>query len=149
MWHALGRIIVVPLAFLISALAAIAILLTLGLERLTHEMGAPLGNLDDPDKLFQLWDFGAIGLALVSGVTIIPALLAILIGEIVRIRSWIYYVVAGGLALVAIPLLAGLAGAPTPDGTASSTIFASAWPIFATAGFASGGLYWLLAGRNT
>jgi hypothetical protein len=148
MWRAIGRIIIVPVAFLLSALVAIFVLLTIGLEQLTHATGAPIGNLDDPDHLFQLWDIGAIGLSLVSGATIIPALLAVVVGEVARIRSWIYYVLAGGLALVAIPLLAGLAGTSSPDGATAPTLFVSAWPIFATAGFAAGGLYWLLAGRN-
>ena len=54
-----------------------------------------------------------------------------------------YYVVAGGLSLAAIPVLAA------PEGAELSAILAShAMTIFATAGFAGGFIYWLLAGAR-
>ncbi|MGH1419624.1 MAG: hypothetical protein ACRBCJ_12265 [Hyphomicrobiaceae bacterium] len=149
MWHAIGRIIVIPIAFILSALIVIAVLLTLGLEHITQSLGGPVHTIEDPDQLFKLWDMGAIGLTIVSGATIIPALLAILVGEIARIRSWIYYVLTGGISVVAIPLLAGIAQSTSPEVTTTApSLFANTWPIFATAGFAGGGLYWLLAGRK-
>ena len=33
----------------------------------------------------------------------LPALLAVVAGEVLRIRSWTYYVLAGGASLAAIP----------------------------------------------
>jgi hypothetical protein len=67
----------------------------------------------------------------------------VVIGEVARIRSIAYYVVGGGIALAAIPLLAryGQGGTiASPD--------AIVWQVFATAGFAAGFVYWLIAGRN-
>ena len=63
---------------------------------------------------------------------------------VARIRSLIYYVVGGGLALAAVPLLAryGQGGTAMPDPDQL------VWQVFATAGFAGGFVYWLLAGRN-
>ena len=67
----------------------------------------------------------------------------VIVGEIARIRSLVYYVAGGGVALAAIPLLARSAsGAPSPR---PSTLV---WQVFATAGFAGGFVYWLIAGRN-
>jgi len=68
-----------------------------------------------------------------------PALLLALVGEVAQIRNWIFYVVGGGLAMLAVPLLA------SQPGTAFD---AKMMTVFATSGFAGGALYWLLAGRN-
>jgi hypothetical protein len=72
----------------------------------------------------------------------IPALVVVILGEVARIRSLIYYVVGGGAALAAMPLLArlGEASLGVPGGVL--------WQVFATAGFAAGFVYWLIAGRN-
>ena len=56
--------------------------------------------------------------------------------------KWTDYVLAGGAALAAIPLLAGRA-ADTASLPASEYM-----TIFATAGFAGGLIYWVLAGRG-
>ena len=53
-----------------------------------------------------MFDLMNQGLLLTTGLTVIPALLVVFIGEIARIRSALYYVVGGGLALAAVPLLA-------------------------------------------
>ena len=37
--------------------------------------------------------------------TLLPALLLVIVGEVARIRSAIYYVVGGGVALAVVPLL--------------------------------------------
>lgn len=138
MWRAIGRLFVVPLSFLLAAMVAGWVLLTLGLERVTQavHVESDAGNLD---MLFNIVDEG---LVFVGGSTIIPALIVILIGEIARIRSILYYIVGGGLSLVAIPLLAGYAD---PSGFAAPDVVV--WQVFATAGFAGGFIYWLLAGR--
>jgi hypothetical protein len=82
---------------------------------------------------------GTVGPALTG----LPALIAVVAGEVLRVRSWMYYVVAGGLALAAIPILAA------PDTAELSAVLAShAMTIFAAAGFAGGFLYWLLAGAR-
>jgi predicted outer membrane lipoprotein len=138
-WRAMGRLILVPLAFLFATLTAAFVLVTLGLERVTvmlHGRGA------EPDSLAALIDLFAEGVLLASALTIIPALVVVLVGEIARIRSLLYYLVGGGAALLAVPLLARL-------GEASSGFAGTAlWQVFATAGFAAGLVYWLIAGRT-
>lgn len=138
MWRAIGRLFVVPLSFLLGAMVAGWVLLTLGLERATQAVHLER-EADNLDMLFDMVDHG---LVFAGGSTIIPALIVILIGEIARIRSILYYVLGGGLSLVAIPLLAGYA-----DASGFSAPDAVVWQVFATAGFAGGFIYWLLAGR--
>lgn len=139
-WRTIGRIIVVAFAFFLATMAAGFVLFTLGLERVTGELHR-LGS--DGDTVTASLSMLDQGLALVASVSIIPALLVIFVGEIVRIRSVIYYVAGGGAALAAVPLLARVqqSGAfAMPEHTV--------WQVFATAGFAGGLLYWLIAGRN-
>lgn len=139
-WRTFGRLILIPVAVLIAGLIGGLVLVTLGLERITQ---ATQGRWQNGDTIGGLYELFIQGQLLVSGLTLIPALTIVIIGEVARVRSMLYYVLGGGLALVAVPLLAryGEAGAisalPTP-----------VWQVFATAGFAGGWIYWLIAGRN-
>jgi radical SAM superfamily enzyme YgiQ (UPF0313 family) len=135
----IGRLIMVPLAFLLAMLAASAVLLSLGLERVTVAMT----NSDGEEAIGTVFGVLKYGWILTSGVTLLPACLIVLAGEISRIRSAIYYIVGGGAAMAAIPLLARL-GPQAASGGAS--IFS--WQVFATAGFVGGFVYWLIAGRR-
>jgi len=139
-WKTIGRIIVVVFAFFLATVCAGFVLFTLGLERITGELHRLGPNSDGVEVSLSMLDQG---LALIAGVSIIPALLVIFVGEIARIRSMVYYVAAGGLALATVPLLARAqqAGAfAMPEHTV--------WQVFATAGFAGGFVYWLVAGRT-
>ena len=140
-WRTAGRLlIVIPFAMLAASLTVMFILVTLGLERITAFLHAAPIETDDPEQLFAIMDQS---LMLIASLTLIPALLVVIVGEIARIRSWIYYVAGGGVALAAIPLLARYG----QSGTITSPE-AVVWQIFATAGFAGGFVYWLIAGRN-
>jgi hypothetical protein len=136
----LGRMIVVPMAFVVASIVTLFVLLTLGYERVVHFITGNAGA-DGIDAIFGIFSHGVL---LASGLTILPALALVIIGEVVRIRSTLYYVLGGGAALVAIPLLVRFGqegGNNTPD-------LIAVWQVFATAGFAGGFVYWLVAGRN-
>lgn len=135
----IGRLLWVAIAFFIAMFAAMIVLMTLGLETLTHAMK----NVDDADLMFDAYDFLWTGTAVVSAATLVPAVLVVVVGEIGRIRSWLYYMLGGGVALLVIPLFAQIDTAPMPQ-----LSLPSLWQVFATAGFAGGLVYWLLAGRN-
>lgn len=135
----IGRLIWVAIAFFIAMFAAMIVLTTLGLETLTHAMK----NIDDADLMFDAYDFLWTGTVVVSAATLVPAVLLVVVGEIGRIRSWLYYMIGGGVALVVIPLFAQIDTAQIPQ-----LSLPSLWQVFATAGFAGGLVYWLLAGRN-
>jgi hypothetical protein len=137
--RAIGRLIMVPLAFLLGTVAAMFILFTLGMEKITHALA---GRAIEADAS-QIFEFMRQASALASAATIVPAILLVIVGEVARIRSSAYYILGGGAALCALPLMA-MAGSLSSDLTPLGTL----WTVFATAGFAGGFVYWLLAGRN-
>lgn len=135
--RAVGRIFVVPLGFLLAMAVALAVLVTLGLERVTHTVH---GRSFDEQTLGQMLDVLADAVALSRVASIV---LVVLVGEVARIRSALYYIVGGGIALAALPLLKASGG----PGTGMADI-GLGWQVFATAGFAGGAIYWLVAGRR-
>lgn len=139
-WRTLWRIIVVVFAFLIAAVATGFVLVSLGVERATQVVHGTdvLGN--SVEGVLELMGAAA---RLLSAMTIMPALALVIIGEVARVRSSLYYIVGGGAALVAIPLLARIG--QSGGGALPALIV---WQVFATAGFAGGFVYWLLAGRR-
>lgn len=130
-------------AFLIAAVTALGVLLALGAIWVGDELRAAAP--DDPllvkgAPIFGLVLFtGTVGPAL----TALPALITVITGEALRIRSWIYYVPAGGAALAVIPILGA-----SPSADISAIIGSHAMTLFAAAGFAGGFIYWLLAGMR-
>ena len=139
-WRTLGRMFYIPLALLIAAAATCFVLVTLGLERITGALHISTRGGDAVETVLKLMNQGIV---LTTGMTVIPALLVVLIGELASIRSATYYVAGGGAALAAIPLLAQI-------GKTGSFVLPEqiVWLVFATAGFAGGFVYWLLAGRS-
>jgi hypothetical protein len=138
---ALGRVIVVSMAFIVSAAAAIFVFVTLGLEHASQAMYGEGG--EGLNSLPALMDFLWQAYVLTSTVTLLPALAVVLIGEVGRIRSVLYYVAGGGAASTLFPLLAYLG--PSPAGEPTTPVV---WQVLATAGFVGGFVYWLLAGRR-
>ena len=135
------RMVWVVVAFSIAALAALAVLFALGAIWAGSELRAAAP--DDPlvQEGAPIFGFMVFVSTVSPALTALPALIAVVAGEVLRVRSWLYYVLAGGLALAAIPVLAA------PDMAELPAILASrSTTIFATAGFTGGFLYWLLAG---
>lgn len=136
----LGRLILVPVAFCFAAAVSLFVAITLGLEKITAAMSGREGGAETIDAY---WEIAMQGGLLLAGVTIVPAVLLVIVGEVARIRSWLYYMIGGGLALGLLPL-ATLAGAPDLSAMPPTAL----WQVLATAGFAGGLVYWLLAGRT-
>lgn len=139
--RSIWRVVVVSFAVLVAVAIAAAVLVSLGLERVTQAMqGSDVmaANIDGAmDGLLAI-------LRLLSAMTVLPALALVVVGEVARIRSALYYVIGGGAAMVAIPMLARIGQAGGATGGPSLLV----WQVFATAGFAGGLVYWLLAGRR-
>ena len=136
----IGRIIWVPIAFVLSGLVCAFVIVTLGLERLTQYTN----GFDDPDLTVQgSFELVQSMVVLVQAFTLLPAIMIVLVGEIARIRSVYYYVVGGGLAAVSAPLLARIGATGAMEVPAVAV-----WQVFATGGFIAGFVYWLLAGRR-
>ena len=130
-------------AFVIAAAAALAVLFALGAIWVGDELRAAAP--DDP-----LLEQGApiVGVVLFAGtvgpaLTALPGLIAAVVGEVLKIRSWMYYVPAGGAALAVIPILAAPQTAELAEVVGSHAMM-----VFAAAGFAGGFVYWLLAGAR-
>jgi len=137
------RMLWVVVAFCLAIAVALAALFALGAIWVGDELRAAAPS----DPLLQQ---GAplFGMVLFAGtvapaLNVLPALIAVMAGEVLRIRSWIYYVLAGGAALASIPILAAPPSADLPAILASQYM-----TVFAAAGFAGGFVYWLLAGAR-
>lgn len=128
-------------ALVIAALIALAVLLALGAVWVGDELKEAAPNdplLRDGAPIFGVVLFAG---TVTPALTALPALVAVVAGEVLSIRSWMYYVLAGGAALAVVPLLAA------PQGADLTAIAASHYmTIFAASGFAGGFIYWLLAG---
>jgi hypothetical protein len=139
-WRVLGRLVMVPLGFILATLMSATILFTLGFERLTHTIYRRDVVIED---WFRTLDLASDTIGLLSTFTVIPAILLVIVGEVARIRSSVYYIVGGGAVLAAWPLMNRF-GAIGQD----PSKLADLWTVFATAGFAGGFIYWLVAGRR-
>ncbi|MDZ4841514.1 MAG: hypothetical protein SH859_05135 [Hyphomicrobium aestuarii] len=83
----------------------------------------------------------SIGLNPAYLVTAVLVAVAIVVAEWFRIRFTLYYMVAGGLAVVAAAYAMGLQQAGAQDPMVL-------WKVYATAGVLGGAIYWLIAGRR-
>ena len=130
-------------AFIIAAAAALAVLFALGAIWVGDELRAAAPDdplLEKGAPIFGVVLFaGTVGPAL----TALPGLIAAVVGEVLKIRSWMYYVPAGGAALAVIPILAAPQTAELAE-----VVGSHAMTVFAAAGFAGGFVYWLLAGAR-
>jgi len=140
MMRALGRIILLPIAFVLAAVATLLVVFSLGQERVVAAISA---RGTDEVPVDAIMDVLALALRFASVHSLVPALLLVIVGEAARIRSAVYYIVGGGVALAIVPLLTRL-GQPASVLELSPAV----WQVLATAGFAGGFVYWLLAGRN-
>jgi hypothetical protein len=140
MLRTVGRLIWVPIAFLLSGLVSLFVLVSLGQERIVQAMARRGADQTTVDAAVEL--FGVV-LQFFTSYSLLPAILLVIIGEVARLRAALYYVIGGGAALAAVPLLTRLNQPASAFGVAEVV-----WQVLATAGFAGGFVYWLLAGRN-
>jgi hypothetical protein len=144
MLRALGRVILLPIAFLLATMATLFVIISVGQEKIVAAMtGMRSEELQINAALDFLGRAVQMALQLASVQTLLPALLLLIVGEVARIRSVIYYVVGGGVALAVVPLLTRI---DHPAGLLE--LSPVVWQVLATAGFAGGFVYWVLAGRN-
>jgi hypothetical protein len=144
--RAIGRLLLVPIGLVLAAVMAMLVISTLGLERVTQEMHRQGGG-GGLEGISWLAQFGLKALSALTGfgsvAAIVPVLIVIVVGEVGRIRSSLYYILGGGVALAIIPFLARLGGSAQ-----AAMPPAFVWQVLATAGFAAGFVYWLVAGRS-
>ena len=138
MLRALGRIILLPIAFVLAAAATLFVIFSLGQERVVQAMSGrgpdevPIGAVSTSSA----WRCGSPPCT--------PWCRRCCWSSSARRRasaSALYYIVGGGVALAVVPLLTRL-GQPASVLELSPVV----WQVLATAGFAGGFVYWLLAG---
>ena len=140
MLRALWRVIVLPIAFVLAVVATLVVIISLGQERAVQALSA---RGPESIPINAVVDLAALAMRLASIYTLVPALLLVIVGEVARIRSALYYVIGGGIALAIVPMLTRV-NQPMTVLELSPVV----WQVLATAGFAGGFVYWLLAGRN-
>jgi hypothetical protein len=138
--RAVGRVLWLPFAFLLAALVTVYVVISLGQERIVQAIS---GRGPDEIPINAGFDLLRLAMSFISVQAVLPALLLVVIGEVARIRSALYYVAGGGAALAMVPLMERL-GQPMTVLDLSPVV----WQVLATAGFAGGFVYWLLAGRK-
>ena len=138
--RAVGRVLWLPFAFLLAALVTVYVVISLGQERIVQAIS---GRGPDEIPINASFDLLRLAMSFISVQAVLPALLLVVIGEVSRIRSALYYVAGGGAALAMVPLMERL-GQPMTVLDLSPVV----WQVLATAGFAGGFVYWLLAGRK-
>jgi len=144
-WPVIGRILAVVFGFLLAAVAGLITLFTLGAHWAAQE--ATTHTPAQADEMSRALNEGlgviAFFMTVTPLLTLLPAMAVVAIGEVARMRSALYYVPASGAAAAIMPLIS----AP-PEVAASPSYSAEYFTIIATAGFAGGFVYWLIAGRN-
>jgi hypothetical protein len=135
---ALHRIIAVVGGFFLSILSGAFVLFGLSGYYLAFHL-----NSDGAYSLSQYIDNALTILsAFTAPITLIPAVIIVVAGELAHIRSMLYYIVAGGAAAVVMPLVV------TPPDGPSGAYSGAYFSVVATSGFAAGFVYWLVAGRR-
>lgn len=138
MGRMIGRLFLVPFGFVLAMLVVLGVLFYFGQERMFGTLGGA-----DMDHMFEVLE-RLMGLLkeVFRAETIMLPIALVIAGEVSGIRNPIYYVGAGGLSVGIIPKLAWF-GIANVLGENSEL-----WPVFASAGFAGGFVYWLIAGRG-
>lgn len=144
-WPAIRRILAVAFGFVVATLAGALTLFVLGARWAAQEATAYTPETADEMSRFLNEGLGVIAFffTVAPVLTLLPAVAAAVLGEVARVRSLLYYVMAGGAAAALMPLIAAQSQAVEGGGYS-----APYFTIIATAGFAAGFIYWLLAGRN-
>jgi hypothetical protein len=138
------RVLWAATVFVFAVAVALGVLFLLGSLWVGDELRATAPN----DQMLRHGGASIFGMVLFVGtvtpaLTVLPAAIAAIVGEALRIRSWMYYVLGGGAAMAAIPVLASPGAASLPAIPTGQYM-----TIFAGSGFIGGFVYWLLAGRN-
>jgi len=147
-WSVVRRVAAVLLAFLLACVTAIIVLFLVGAEWAARELAAQSARdsaMPSPGEevLFHGIGFIAFFAQVAPTLSILPGLVAAIAGEVAKIRAVLYYVVTGGFAMIVMPLAYIMQNVP-----AEAVPSIQYLTIYATAGFAAGLIYWLVAGRN-
>jgi hypothetical protein len=137
----IGRVFVIFFAFLIASMAA----------GITIALGLLAGEWDllqaDPVAQGAFWVTSAVGTSFAGAAGFMPLLLVAILAEAFRLRSAIFYALAGiGIALLAY--YAWGFGNPYEESIDEAGPIARGIELVVAAGVVFGLTYWLIAGRK-
>jgi hypothetical protein len=136
----LGRIIVIVFALIVAIMAA-GITLAIGI------IAPDWAGIDaDPLERVSFFIVSFFATSFVGAVAILPAALVIVVSEAARLRSFLYYGLAG--AWVGFASYYGSDISVRLENTTDVAPVANALQLAAAAGIIGGLAYWLIAGRN-
>jgi hypothetical protein len=156
----IGRALVVFSALLCGSVSAFVFLpIAVFLDPVAHEFDIPtfivgllaaIVHAGDPERLGAYFAFAWTALMIVCA---LPLTICALVGEIARVRSWLWYAAGTGSVAAAMPLLlragAGLRTQATRSiDTATQRAEYRFLLLFFLTGVLSGTVYWLIAGRR-
>jgi hypothetical protein len=137
---AFGRLIVIFFAF-IAAVVAAGLVLTVGI------LSPDWASADsDPFERVSFFVFAFFATSFVGAAATLPALVLIVLAEIARMRSFLYYGVAG--AVVGLSAYFGSNISARLDNTTDMAPVGHTLQLAAAAGIIGGLVYWLIAGRK-
>ena len=135
-----GRIVVIIFAVILASLAA-GIALAIGI------IAPDWATMDsDPVERVTFFIFAFFATSLVGAAAILPALVLIAVAEAMRIRSFLYYGVGGGL--VGLASYFGSDISSRLENTTDVTPVGHVLQLAAAAGIIGGLVYWVIAGRK-
>ncbi|MEJ2123715.1 MAG: hypothetical protein P8Y67_03145 [Alphaproteobacteria bacterium] len=140
------RAIMVAFAFAVAVTVGVitlfALAFGLGVQAITQQPAVPGGAEEEMAVVLNhLLDALVLIISLAEALTLLPAIILLVIGELAKIRSWMYYVPAGAIACAVMPLL-------LRQYSEDFTFSAPHYAVLALAGSAAGWMYWLIAGRD-
>jgi hypothetical protein len=139
----IGRILAVGFSFLLASFAGMITLVLVGGRWAAGEMSAGARGDETLDFVFGFLGPAAFVFTVAPALALLPPVLVVVVGEVLRIRSALYYVAASGAAAAGMLI----AAAPYENG-APLLLHSQYVAVLATAGFVAGLVYWAFAGRN-
>ena len=136
----LGRIVVIFIAFIVATMAA-GIVLAIGI--ISPDW---VGADSDPFERVSFFIFAFFATSFVGAAATLPALVLIVFAEAARMRSLLYYGVAG--AVVGLAAYFGSDVSARLENTTDVVPVGHALQLAAAAGIIGGLVYWLIAGRS-
>ncbi len=142
MMSLLVRLVIVVITFLLSSVVCATVFFVMKQEK----SWTNLLVIDPKIYLYGVGGYLVDGVKLLlngEAIILLPVLIAILLGFLLRIRTFFYYVPAGGLAVFMIPVLLGFSATSAlqqPDEISSF--------LYLVSGAVAGFCYWLIGGAN-
>lgn len=136
----IGRIVIILFALGLAYMAA-------GIAFAIGMVAPDIGVMDyDPIERWFVFGIGFITTSIAVGIAILPTFLLVAVAEGLRLRSFLFYGVCGGL--IGAMVYFGTDTSMIMENSTDITPIRFSLQLAAAAGIIGGLVYWLIAGRN-